>query len=316
MNKLANAVLMVRPFGFGFNEETASDNFFQHRAPNNSLVEAQALQEFSNMVERLESSGLRVCVLEKASDNTLTPDAVFPNNWISTEPDGTVVVYPMAAPNRAAERRRLNDVLTLFQNNNLSVSRVIDLSIIAENRVLEGTGSLVVDRATRTPYVAQSSRSDPKLAQVWADILDFRTVCIFETQDARGYPIYHTNVALSIGQGFAVLCSECIPNPAQRHHVLTQLSQSHEVIEITLPQMTHFCGNILQVQSIRGEPLIVMSDTAFNAFSRHQRTQLSNHGTLLNVGIPTVERIGGGSARCMMAEVFLNHTSPSVRESL
>jgi len=301
-----STVLMVSPDDFGFNAETAGSNLFQHRSADGGSVQKQALQEFDDMVTKLRSAGIRVIRIPSRMD-AITPDAVFPNNWFSLHSSGsgkrTLVGYPMLAPNRRAERR-LDQLERQLAAEGLGVDQLIDLSgFEQQGKFLEGTGSMVFDRADRITYAALSPRTEPSVLQDFAQRLHYRPVS-FHSYDRGGTPVYHTNVMMSVGKRFAVICAESIRDQQELDTVLRELQRTgKEVITITLAQMGTMCGNILELRSPQGT-LIVMSQTAYDHFSPQQRKKLQRYGKLLPVQIPTIETIGGGSARCMLGEVF------------
>jgi len=301
-----STVLMVSPDDFGFNAETAGSNLFQNRPDASSSPQKQALKEFDAMVTTLRDAGIRVIRLPSRMD-ARTPDAVFPNNWFSLHALSTgkriLVGYPMLAPNRRAERR-LDQLERQLAADGLVVHRVIDLSSFEQQgKFLEGTGSMVLDRANRITYAALSPRTEPSVLQDFAHKLQYRPVS-FHSFDRGGTPVYHTNVMMSVGKHFAVICAESIRDLQERDRVVRELQRtSKEVITINLEQMGKMCGNILELRAPQG-PLIVMSQTAYDHFTPEQRKKLQRYGKLLPVQIPTIEAIGGGSARCMLGEVF------------
>jgi hypothetical protein len=303
---LTNTVLMVRPYDFTYNAQTGVDNEFQNVPQDASQITQKALQEFDHMVNLLQAEGIEVLVPPKANDGKTTPDAVFPNNWISTEHDGTVVLYPMAAENRRYEKR-IADIEALFNTHQLYIKNIVNIGRMNETEYfLEGTGSMIIDHNTRTVYAALSQRCHPTQLDNFLRVRNYTKGILFKTQSSKGKPIYHTNVMLSIGEAFAVVCSACIPDDLERNYVLQHLQQAHEIIDISLEQMEkHMCGNILQLRNKNGIPVIVMSQNAYEGFTPAQRSRLSQHGKLLPVPLHTIETVGGGSARCMLAEVFL-----------
>lgn len=298
---------MVRPFDFGFNEETGLDNEFQTKpSESESEINRKANHEFQVMVDRLRNEGVNVLILEKPEKAKLkTPDAIFPNNWFSTEHDGTLITYPMAAQNRRRERRVL-DVENLLNANGYVVRNVINVGCINETqKFLEGTGSMVIDHRAEVVYAARSHRCHPEQFDNFIRLRFYEKGLLFDTRSSSGNPIYHTNVMMSIGEKYAVVCLECISDPNERALVDATLKESFEVIPITLEQVeNHFCGNILQVNSRKGNPLTVMSQRAYDGFTEKQNDRLSQYGKLFPVNLDTIETIGGGSARCMMAEIF------------
>jgi hypothetical protein len=305
--QLTDTVLMVRPDDFCFNEETAVDNEFQN-APVEPPGETnrKAMLEFDNMVTQLRNEDVNVLILEKEKKSLRTPDAVFPNNWISTEPDGTIITYPMATKSRRAEKMRLADAEIIFTKKGFQVKNLINIGKLNENRFfLEGTGSLIIDHERRIVYMAESVRSSRIQLENFTNIRNYKSV-VFSAFSSTGMPIYHTNVVMSIGESFAVACTQCISDYIEKFALIDALSENHELIEINMEQMeNNFCGNILQIKSSKGNPLIVMSQNAFKGFFPEQIEILKKHGKIISVNIPTIEKVGGGSARCMMAEIFL-----------
>ncbi len=303
---------MVRPRDFGFNEETALDNEFQAR-PTDSATEInrRANVEFQNMVDRLRGEGVEVMLLEPDDSpaRTPVPDAVFPNNWFSTHADGAIVVYPMMAPNRRAEIR-VDDLARLLRDNGRLVEKIVRFDLEApEECFLEGTGALVLDRAGRAAYAARSNRCDPDLFERFLRLRSYNEGILFDAAGSSGKPVYHTNVVMSVGERCAVVCTDSIARPADRERVVQALRRSFEVVEISIEQMQeHFCGNILQLRNRDGEIMTVMSSRAERGFTAKQREQLVRHGRIVAVDLETIESVGGGSARCMLAEVFLKKT--------
>jgi hypothetical protein len=301
----ARAVLMVRPASFGFNPQTAASNAFQHAGPSGGAGEPQglALAEFDGLAAALRRAGVEVLI---ASDtpHPAKPDAIFPNNWVSFHCDGTVALYPMLAPNRRFERR--DDILeTIAREGRFRVSRTIDLTHReSEGKYLEGTGSLVLDRAHRVAYASLSPRTDLDVLGEFAQLLDYELVT-FEGCDAASQPVYHTNVIMAIGTRFAVVCGEAVAQPAHRAAVFNKLrADGHDIIDISLRQMQEFTGNLLELAA-PGGPVIALSTTAWRSFTPAQRRVLESHGEVTPVDIPTIERIGGGGVRCMLAEIHL-----------
>ncbi|MDN3582604.1 citrulline utilization hydrolase CtlX [Mucilaginibacter flavus] len=301
-NQSTSNILMIRPVSFGFNEQTAASNAFQNRDANQQAVQDKALAEFDGFVKILSDAGVNVTVVDDTPEPH-TPDSIFPNNWVSFHDDGTVYLYPMQAENRRLERRE--DIITNLEDK-FKIGHVIDLSRFeADNRFLEGTGSMVLDRPNKIAYACLSPRTDKQVLDLFCEQTGYRAVS-FDAADEHGKAIYHTNVLMCIGSGFAVICVDSIPNPHERIVVLETLkSTQKEVIEISFAQMNQFAGNMLEVKSISGETLIVMSKNAFNAITQQQKTVLEKYGKLVYADINTIETNGGGSARCMMAEVHL-----------
>ncbi|MCF8093492.1 MAG: hypothetical protein K9K21_04180 [Desulfotignum sp.] len=307
VSRTTDTVLMVRPHDFGFNEETGLDNEFQKRPTESEKhINEAANAEFQAMVDTLRACNITVLVLEKPkTPYPRTPDAIFPNNWFSTEHDGTLITYPMAAVSRRYERRP-QDVEKLLVANGYKIRNVIHVGALDEQeRFLEGTGSMVIDHREEIVYAARSHRCHPDQFDNFIRLRFFREGILFDTRSSRGKPIYHTNVIMSIGDQFSVICLECITDQDQRSRVRTSLARSFEIIDISMDQMEHhFCGNILQVNAAGGDPFIVMSRRAFTGFAPKQIRRLEQYGTILPVTLDTIESVGGGSARCMMAEIF------------
>ena len=308
LTRTADSVVMARPRYFGFNEQTGLDNEFQSRL---DLAEAEinrrANDEFGRMVDRLRTEGVDCLILEPdPASQTKLPDAVFPNNWFSTEHDGTLLIYPMKTPNRRAERRTA-DLERLLRQNGRVVRNVLYVGRIDEDeRFLEGTGSLVIDHAARVVYAVRSQRCDPAQFENFLRLRSYSEGILFDAVSSRGRPIYHTNVMMSLGDRYAVICPAAIPAAAERSRVLESLGRGFDVIEISPAQMEeHYCGNILQLRNRQNEPLIVMSLRAEKGFTPEQRARLAAYGKVVSVDLETIETIGGGSARCMLAEVFL-----------
>jgi hypothetical protein len=298
----AATVLMVRPVGFGPNPQTRASNSFQSDAPVPDAARS-AIVEFDGLVAELRDAGVDVVALD---DTPLpnSPDAIFPNNWFTTHADGTVVLYPMFAPNRRAERRI--DLLERLRASGFVCSRVVDLSAHElEGRYLEGTGSLVLDRVRRVAFACLSPRTDQGVVDLWSQELGFRSFA-FAATDAGGQAIYHTNVMLAVGSRWAVVCAESITDVLRRQQLVYELAQGgRAVIEIDLTQMAGFAGNILELRDSKGGTVVVMSARAHAALRSEQLAVLRQHGRVIAVPVPTIEEVGGGSVRCMLAELFL-----------
>ncbi|HET6345857.1 MAG TPA: arginine deiminase-related protein [Myxococcota bacterium] len=302
----ARAVLMVAPTDFEFNAETSHDNEFMHapREPS-EVVNRRAMAEFENMVALLRQNGLTVVVPEPRTSGPTTPDAVFPNNWFSTEHDGTLLLYPMAPVSRRLEKR-IDALEAALLAQGFAIRNVINVGRFHETEhFLEGTGSLCIDHDRRVVFAARSERCHTEQFENFVALRGYKHGLLFDTLSRTGQPIYHTNVMLSIGEAFAVLCKESIVGDAQREAVVMALGPHREIVDISLAQVEGFCGNIQQVRNALGQPLIVMSQRAYDTFTADQKGRLSRHGKLLPVPLPTIERVGGGSARCMIGEIFL-----------
>ena len=326
VSRTTDTILMVRPYDFGFNEETGLDNQFQKRLDlSEREINTRANDEFQAMVDTLRAEGVTVLILEKPEPDAKSiyaksiyakstdgkkipgklPDAIFPNNWFSTEHDGTLITYPMAAMNRRHERRP-EDVEKLLRANGYKIRNVINVGQLDEtDRFLEGTGSMIIDHRAEVVYAARSNRCDEEQFDNFIRLRFYEQGILFNTRSAKGTPIYHTNVMMSIGDKFAVICLDCIHDTAEKKQVQSSLEASFDVIEISMDQMENFfCGNILQVNSAGGTPLIVMSRHAFEGFTKEQIKRLETHGKISSMDLTTIESVGGGSARCMMAEIF------------
>ena len=299
---------MVRPHSFRKNEETATNNHYQRdiaQASPEEIIE-RAQEEFDGFVDQLKAAGIEVVVFDEAEPHE-TPDALFPNNWISTHADGTVALYPMFAPNRRTERRE--DVpLVLEHQFGFDVRRIIDFTEFeSHNKFLEGTGSIVLDRINRKAYAALSDRTDARALEHFCDQLDFEPVAFqaFQTVDNQRLPIYHTNVMMSIGSGYAVVCLDCIDSDDERKQVVDAIAlDGLELIAITEEQVNQFAGNMLELTGDDG-PVLVMSASAYQSLVPGQIEKLQQYTTLLHAPLPTIETCGGGSARCMIAEIHL-----------
>ncbi len=306
LKQTTSSVLMIRPVAFTFNKETASSNAFQYHATNFTEKEIQlkALYEFENFAENLTAAGIEVV----AVDDTLkphTPDSISPNNWITMHHDGTVVLYPMQAANRRLERRK--DIIDLLQKKyKFTVKEVIDLSHHEKKgKYLEGTGSIVFDHPNKIAYANISPRTSEIVLKELCQKLKY-DYYIFHASDAKGVPIYHTNVMLSLGDKVAIVCLESLKEASQRNEMEKKLKASgREIINLNFQQIAFFAANILQLTNHKKEPVFAMSHQAFCGFSQEQAGVLSKYGKLVYAPMPAFERIGGGSARCMLAEVFL-----------
>jgi len=298
----AKTVWLVKPAVFHHNEETQESNSFQKGVRmDNQLLFKEVQIEFDALCESLEGVGIRFVASE--SKNINTPDAIFPNNWVSFHHDGTAIIYPMLAPNRRMEKDQqiLEKIKQDFQLNT-----VIDLSYFEnENKFLEGTGSIVFDHINKVSYASKSPRTDEAVLKFLMDKMGYESF-IFASVDKNELPIYHTNVMLNIGETYAVVCSESIKVQKLREELLNKLIKSgREIIEINYDQLYSFAGNMLQVLNKDNEAITILSTTAFDSLSDKQISTLLDHTKLLRVDIPQIERVGGGSVRCMLAEIFL-----------
>ena len=298
-------VLMIRPVRFGANLQTLESNRFQSQAGgmDANAVQTAAAREFAGLVDVLRKAGIAIHVFDDIPEPH-TPDSIFPNNWVSFHADGSIVLYPMLAENRRRERRE--DVLEALAGDGFRVSRVVDLTVHERGgKYLEGTGSLVLDRVHRTAYACISPRTDLDVLGDFAQQLDYEIVA-FEASDADGVPIYHTNVVMCVGTRFAAVCAECIRED-ERGAVLDALrTTGHAILDLSYAQMMNFAGNMLELRTAAGELVAAMSTRARDALTRAQLDFLHEHaGSILDAPIPTIETLGGGSVRCMLAEVHL-----------
>ena len=294
-------VIMVRPAAFGYNVETAANNTFQH-VPQSGQdeVKAQAILEFDRLVATLRDAGVDGLLVED-TNTPVKPDAVFPNNWFSLHEDGTVVTYPMYSALRRQERRedlvdQLSREFIIHQRLSLEIREI-------HEQFLEGTGSMVLDRANKIAYACISPRTDAEVLKQWCDMMGYQPFTFHATY--HGQEIYHTNVMMAIGDGVAVICLEVI-EPGLRQKTREHLmSFGREVVELRLDQIDAFAGNMLAVRSKTGEQLMVMSRTAHESLDKNQKASIERHARILSSDVHTIETIGGGSVRCMIAENFL-----------
>ena len=305
MMNMVTKLLMVRPCRFGYNEQTASNNRFQRRKEGED-VQSVALEEFDGMVRMLRGHGIPVIVVEDTPE-PLTPDSIFPNNWFSTHADGTLVLYPMFAPNRREERR--TEVIRAIEEE-AGTGRVLDLTEWEEKgEFLESTGSMVLDRKSRIAYACRSPRTSERVLDEFCRETGYRAV-LFDAVDREGCPIYHTNVMMSVGDGYAAVCKEVITSLEDLAMVEQSLTTSgKEIIDISYDQMLNYACNILHVHDTEGKSFLVMSETAKASLDAGQLAALNVKGSILAARIPHIEEVGGGSARCMMAEVICRELS-------
>jgi hypothetical protein len=299
----APTVLMVRPASFSFNPQTAGTNAFQQQQGAEKPRAEAVLREFDVATAQLRRAGVNVIVANDTAQ-PVKPDAIFPNNWVSFHADGTVVLYPMLAVNRRAERRE-ELIAQVAREGSLRIARTVDLTEHeSRGQYLEGTGSMVLDRRARIAYACLSPRTHLDALGDFAQQLDYELLT-FDAADAAGLPIYHTNVLMAIGSRFAVVCGEVIGAPSQREAVFARLEATgHDVIDISIRQMNAFAGNVLELIGADG-PVAAVSMTAWQALGRAQRQMLEKHVGMVCVDIPLIEKFGGGGIRCMMAEIHL-----------
>ena len=308
MRQITDTILMVRPVNFRMNEQTAVNNYYQKVLEDVTpeTVQSRALKEFDEFVNKLRSAGIQVIVFQDTK-NPDTPDSIFPNNWISFHENGDVVLYPMFAENRRLERDE--NVLKLLEKEGFIIHNIIDYtSAETENVFLEGTGSLLLDRQHGKAYCALSPRADEDLLIEFCEDFDYAPVIFHANQSVNGerLAIYHTNVMMCLGEDFSVICLNSIDDKSERKNVVKQLKEDgKEVIDITELQLSSFAGNMLQVAGIKGKKFIIMSSAAHQSLTDKQISSLEKHGEIISSSLDTIEACGGGSARCMMAEVFL-----------
>ncbi|MBS9766578.1 MAG: amidinotransferase [Flavobacteriaceae bacterium] len=307
MEQITNTILMIRPVRFRMNEQTAVNNYFQQEIENttNDAINTKAQQEFDLFVQKLQFAGVNVIVV----DDTLqpdTPDSIFPNNWISFHQNGDIALYPMFSENRRLERRE--DILKIIEDKGFEIQNIVDYTSAEEDDVfLEGTGSMILDRANKKAYCALSPRADEDLFIEFCEDFEFSPVVFTAYQNVgkQRLPIYHTNVMMCIAKDFAIICLDCIDDKNERKNVVKHLKEDKkEVITITEEQIHQFAGNMLQVQG-KDKEYLVMSSTAYNSLTQEQIDKIEQHCEILHSSLNTIEICGGGSARCMMAEVFL-----------
>ena len=303
--QITNTVLMVRPVRFRMNEQTVVNNYFQEEMDlKNDEINRQAQQEFDVLVEKLRTVGVKVIVVDDIYEQN-TPDSVFPNNWITFHQNGDIAIYPMFAENRRRERRE--DILDKVEAEGFDIENVYDYTDAEkENIFLEGTGAMVLDRVNRKAYCALSPRADEDLFIEFCEDFEYTPLIFKAYQQVNNeqLPIYHTNVMMALGVDFAVVCLDTITDKSERKNLLHHLKEDKkEVINITPEQMCQYAGNMLQVQG-KNSTYLVMSDAAYNALTPQQIQTIEKHTQILHSNLETIETCGGGSARCMMAEVF------------
>lgn len=307
MKQYSDTILMIEPVDFRFNTQTAVNNYFQTKPEDDSTAQEKALKEFRGMVAKLREHGVNVIVLQ----DTLkphTPDSIFPNNWISFHENKMIALYPMFAKNRRVERRE-DDVLALLEEKGFVAEEIMDYSSAEEDNVfLEGTGSIILDRVNKIAYACVSPRTDEELFYEFCEDFEYEPV-LFEanhTVDNERKQIYHTNVMMCVGDEYAVIALSTIDDKTEKEFVINKLKSSgKEIIDITEEQMHQFAGNMLQVGGIGNSKYLVMSENAYNSLTQKQIDQIEKFNPIIKVDIDTIETLGGGSARCMMAEVFL-----------
>ncbi len=307
MSQTTNSILMIRPINFRMNEQTAVNNYFQEDLSlRDSLINLKAQKEFDDYVDKLRKFGVEVIVVSDNQEND-TPDSVFPNNWVSFHKDGTMAIYPMFAENRRLERRE--DIIIELEKEGFLIENIVDYTSAEDQNIfLEGTGSMILDRQNKIAYCAISPRADEELFIEFCEDFEYTPV-IFTANQTVGNSreaIYHTNVMMCIAETFSVICLSCIDDKKERKNVISHLKKSgKEIIDITEKQMHQFAGNMLQVKGKNNELFLVMSQAAYNSLTKEQIKKIEKHCNIISSSLETIETCGGGSARCMMAEVFL-----------
>ncbi|HCT94836.1 MAG: amidinotransferase [Bacteroidetes bacterium GWE2_39_28] len=296
-----NKILMVRPSNFGFNSQTSANNAFQKEGFA-EMANEKATAEFDNFTAMLKDADVEVMVINDTPEPH-TPDSVFPNNWFSTHEGGTLVLYPMFAPNRRLERK---EGVINFLKSNFKFKRVVDLTDFEKKeKFLEGTGSMILDRDNCIAFACRSQRTDEEVLEQFCDELEYDYL-IFDACDSSGKPIYHTNVMMCVGSAIAIVCLDAVDDINQREDLIGLIEESDKtIIEISLEQMEEFAGNMLEVRGKEGQPLLVMSARAKRALTNEQVSKLEKYCKIIAPELETIENNGGGSARCMMAEIFV-----------
>ncbi|TQD34862.1 citrulline utilization hydrolase CtlX [Haloflavibacter putidus] len=307
MRQITDTILMIRPVDYRMNEETAVNNYFQKSIDADAADLTQKAQnEFDAFVEKLKKVGVKVVVIDDIKENK-TPDSIFPNNWVSFHENGNVALYPMFAENRRRERRE--DVLTTLEDEGFSIKNIVDYRKAEEENVfLEGTGNLILDRTNRKAYCALSPRANEELLIEFCEEFEYTPIIFHAYQYVNNERklIYHTNVMMCVAEEFAVICLDTIEDKKEHKNVLKSLKEdSKEIISISVEQMNDFAGNMLQVQGAFGKKYLVMSNRAHQSLTPGQVAKIEKHCEILSSDLHTIETLGGGSARCMMAEVFL-----------
>ena len=301
----AKTVLMVEPIAFGYNSQTAENNYFQKEQKETDIQE-KALQEFNNFAAKLREKGINVITV-KDTLNPHSPDSIFPNNWVSFHEDGTVALYPMFALNRRGERR--SEILERLKDEGFKINTVEDFSPFEnEEKYLEGTGSMIFDHDYKIAYGSVSLRLDEELFRNFCAKFGFTPIVFHSYQNVgdQRLPIYHTNVMMCVAEQFVVICLDCIDDEMEREKVQEVIKSSNkELIEISEDQLQQFAGNMLQVQNEEGDKFLVMSETAYKSLTKEQVERIENYCEIIYADLNTIETNGGGSARCMLAEVFL-----------
>ena len=312
MQQTTNTILMVRPVNFRMNEQTAVNNYYQQELSDTlpAAINAKAQKEFDDFVVKLKTNGIEVIVVND-TENPNTPDSIFPNNWISFHENGDVALYPMFAENRRLERRE--DVLDILEKNNFNIENIVDYSEAEEEEFfLEGTGSMILDRENRKAYCAISPRAEEELFIEFCEDFEFTPVVFTSNQTVNNQreAIYHTNVMMCVAEQFAIVCLASIDDKKERKNVIKHLKENgKEVIDVTEQQVNAFAGNMLQVKGANEQRFLVMSSSAYHSLRKEQLQKIEKYNPIIHSSLETIETCGGGSARCMMAEIFLPKNS-------
>ncbi|MEO6523669.1 MAG: arginine deiminase-related protein [Mucilaginibacter sp.] len=303
MNHLTSHILMIRPVSFGFNEQTAESNAFQHKSIEEQNIQEMALAEFDAFAEKLKDNGLDVIIAHDTTEPH-TPDSIFPNNWVSFHEDGKIFIYPMQAENRRLERDIKMLKKTTF--NDFVVSEIKDLSPYEHSgEYLEGTGSMVLDRENKIAYACLSPRTHPDVIKAFRSESGYTSI-LFHATDQNGKAIYHTNVMMCLGDEFVVICLDAVTDAIEKNLLMASFEQTNkQVIEISQQQLNEFAGNMLELKNDKGERLLIMSARAHASLEPEQVKKLEKYCKIVSASLETIETIGGGSARCMIAEVHL-----------
>jgi hypothetical protein len=303
--QITSSVMMIRPVNFGYNEETAQSNAFQvASSPESSAwVQDLALQEFNAFATRLKNSGVNVIIFDD-KPSPFTPDSIFPNNWITFHEDGRVVLYPMQAHNRRLERKK-EIITSLSEKYGFRITEIIDLSHYENaDKFLEGTGSMIIDRQNGLVYACNSNRTHPEVLKVFCDLFACKPL-MFNATDKNNVPVYHTNVMMAVGENISILCSDAIRDSKEKNQVLGLLKETgKELIDLSMNQMFSFAGNMLQVKDNKSNPVLVLSEQGYDSLNQQQKEKITSITSILHSDISHIEKFGGGSARCMLAEIF------------
>jgi hypothetical protein len=308
MQQTTNTILMIRPINFRMNEQTAVNNYYQQELINTlpATINAKAQKEFDDFVIKLQDKGVHVVVIND-TETPSTPDSIFPNNWVSFHENGDVGLYPMFAENRRLERRE--DVLDTLEKNDFNIENIVDYTEAEEEGFfLEGTGSMILDRENSKAYCALSPRADEELFIEFCEDFEYTPVIFTSNQTVNNQreAIYHTNVMMCVAEQFAIICLASIDDKKERKNIVKHLKESRkEVIDITEQQVNAFAGNMLQVIGKNNQLFLVMSSSAYHSLRKDQLQKIEKHNSIIHSSLETIETCGGGSARCMMAEVFL-----------